>query len=64
MQPGSNNYSHGQLHEILASSPGHSYVFNVTHRKGRGPGTQPHMSDVSPGTNLETTELCVGEQVL
>jgi hypothetical protein len=39
---------------IVASSPGHSHVFNVTRvrRKGRGRGTRPLVSDVSSGTNL------------
>ena len=39
----------------VASSPGHSHVFNVTRRKGGGPGARAHVSDVAPGTNLEST---------
>jgi hypothetical protein len=31
--------------KTLASSPGHSHVFNVTHRKEGGPGTQSHMTE-------------------
>jgi hypothetical protein len=40
---------------ILASSPDHSHVLNVARRKGGRPGTRPHVSDVTPGTNLEST---------
>ena len=44
----------------LASSPGHSQLFNVARWKARGPGTRRHVSDVSPRTDLESTLLCVG----
>jgi hypothetical protein len=38
--------------DTVASSPGHSHVFNVTRRKGGEPGTRSHVSDVAPGTDL------------
>ena len=30
---------------MVASSPGHSHVFNVTRRKGGGPGTRSHVME-------------------
>ena len=38
----------GWCHRV-ASSPGHSQFFNVTHSKKGGPGMQAHMSNISPG---------------
>ena len=42
---------HSKVHEQfttwVASSPGHSHVFNVTRRQGGGPGARAHVSEIS-----------------
>ena len=35
----------GDTSALLASSPGHSHLFNVAHRKERGPGTRRHVRE-------------------
>ena len=48
------NYHIHDCYIFVASSPGHSHIFNVSHRKGGGPGARAHVSDVAPGIDLIT----------
>ena len=45
----------------LASSPGHSHLFNVARRKGRGPGIRCHVINVTRMKGGRRVKLSVGD---
>ena len=47
-------------HPDVASSPGHSHLFNVTRRKGRRPGIRNHVSEPSVEGWWKGEKSCVG----
>ena len=46
---------------VSASSPGHSHLFNVARRKGRGPGIRCHVINVTRMKGGRRVKLSVGD---